>query len=122
MLPKSLSALKQENFVVVLVSKSASNLYASPTENTYPNYHLSSGRTRVRSLKFPPCCFCLFRMNHGIISHNQPAFGEFSVVRSVIRHISDNLRSRVIIYLEIDLSLSRPRWFQWMESNADPPF
>ena len=34
MLSKLLSALKQENFVVVFISKSASSLYAPSTENT----------------------------------------------------------------------------------------
>ena len=32
----------------------------------------------------------------------------------------ESLRPRVVIYSKIALSLSRPRWFLWMASNADP--
>ena len=45
MLPKLMSALKQENFVVVFISKSASSLYA-PRKT---HIQLSYGRTEVRS-------------------------------------------------------------------------
>ena len=102
MLPKLLSALKQENFVVVSISKSASSLYASSTENTYPKLisNLKYGRTEI------PAMFLFFM---GLSS--LPNYLRFQ--SSLMRLLSETFRPRVVIYSKIDLSLSRPRWFGW---------
>ena len=62
MLSKLLSALKQENFVVVFISKSDSSLYASFSKTHIQNYQLSYGRTEVRSLTFPPYFFLFINL------------------------------------------------------------
>ena len=64
MFPKSLSTLKQENLVVDLVSNSAMSLYKPLGRKKHiQNSQQFSYRTRVRTLKFPPWCSCLFPGN-----------------------------------------------------------
>ena len=87
MLPKLLLALKQENFVAVFISKSASSL---PQKTHIQNYQLCYGRTEVRSLNFPPYFF-LFIYNE---SRDYVRFQG-----SLMHLLSESLRPRVVIYL-----------------------
>ena len=109
MFPKPLTALKKENFVVNTVSNSAISLSASSTEFTYPKLSACLP-SMVRDLKFSLCCFCLFLKNHGIYSFGCSATS-----------LADFRESSVMFCksLNIPSSPSRPRWFWWMESNAD---
>ena len=107
--PKPLTALEKENFVVNPVSNSAISLCASSTEFTYPKLSACLP-SMVRDLKFSLCCFCLFLKNHGIYSFGCSATS-----------LADFRESSVMFCksLNSQLSPSRPRWFWWMESNAD---
>ena len=84
----------------------------------------------------PVCTYCLpifnksnLRMSIGSLqplvfiyneSRNYLLCPNYLRFQGTLMHLLfENLRPRVVIYSKIDLSLSRPRWFWWMASNAD---